>query len=61
MPHDLRDDDAVVAVRRAVQAVERLGGDAERGVEPDRGVGQGDVVVDRLRDGKDVEALFDQP
>ena len=45
MAHDLGDDDAVVAVRRAVQPVERLGGDPEGGVKADRRIREGDVVV----------------
>ena len=47
--HDLDDHDAVVRLRRGVHPVERLGGDADRGVEADRAVGAPDVVVDRLR------------
>jgi hypothetical protein len=56
MPHDLRHDDAVMAVRRAVQPVNGVRGDVERGGETKRGVGHGDVVVNRLGQRDDVEA-----
>ena len=46
--HDLGHDDAVMAVGGAVQPVDGFGGDPERGVEPERRVGQGHVVVDGL-------------
>jgi hypothetical protein len=55
MAHHLGDDDPVVAVGRAVEPVDRLRGDLERGRESDRGVGLGDVVVDRLWERDDVE------
>jgi hypothetical protein len=55
VPHQLDDDDAVVAGRRGVQPVDRLGADLERGVEAERDVGLRDVVVDRLRQRDDVE------
>ena len=58
--HDLDHDDAVVAVRRAVQAVDRLGGDAQRGVEAEGDVGHRHVVVDGLGQRDDVEALLHQ-
>ena len=58
--HDLDHDDAVMAVRGAVQAVDRVGRDPERGVEAEGDVGALDVVVDRLGQGDDVQALLDQ-
>ena len=60
MPHDFGDDDAVMAVRRAVQPVNRFGGNAECGVEANRRVGAGDVVINGLGEGDDVEAIPDQ-
>ena len=56
--HDLDHDDAVMAVRGAVQAVDGVGGDAERGIETEGGVGQRHVVVDGFRQGHDVEACL---
>ena len=53
--HQLGDDDPVMAVRGAVQPVEGVGGDLERGREADRGVGAGEVVVDGLGQHHDVE------
>ena len=58
--HDLGDDDPMVAVRRAVQPVDRLGRDLERGREADRRVGLGDVVVDGLGQRDDVESGLDE-
>jgi len=54
--HDLGDDDAMVAVRRAVEAVNRFGRDVERGGEAEGGVGHGDVIVNRLGQRDDVES-----
>ena len=51
--HHLDDHDAVVRLRRRVQAVDRLGRDADRGVEAEGVVGAREVVVDRLRDADD--------
>ena len=59
--HHLDHDDAMVAVGGAVQPVDRVGRDAERGVEAEADVGQRDVVVDRLGQGDDVQALLEQP
>jgi len=56
VPHDFGDDDAVVAVRGAVQPVNGLGGNVQRGGKAKSGVGHGHVVVDRLGQGDDVEA-----
>ena len=38
-----------MALGRRVQAVDRLAGDVQRGIEPERHVGGAEVVVDRLR------------
>ena len=46
--HHLHHDHAVVRVGGGVDAVDGLGGDHDRGVEPEGGVGAVDVVVDRL-------------
>ena len=54
--HDLDDHHAVVALRGGVDAVDGLGRDGHRGVEPDRLVRAPDVVVDRLGDGHDPDA-----
>ena len=61
VPHDLHHDDPVMAVRRAVQAVDGLRRDAERRVETKGHVGQSHVVVDRLRQRDDVQAFLRQP
>ena len=47
-PHDLHHHHAVVALGGGVQAVDRVGGDLHRGVEPEGEVGAREVVVDRL-------------
>ena len=47
-------------MRRAVEPVDRLGRDAERGVEAEAHVGHRDVVVDRLGEGDDVQPLLHQ-
>ena len=60
MAHDLRDDDAMMAVRRAVQPVDRLGRDVERGGKAEGGIGHRHVVVNRLGQRDDVEAGFEQ-
>src|SRR4029078_3338533 len=38
-----------------VEAVDRLGGDVDRGVEAEGEVGAGEIVVDRLRDADHVD------
>ena len=53
--HHLDDHDAVVRLGRRVEPVDRLGRDRDRGVEAERVVGAGEVVVDRLRDADDRE------
>ena len=49
-PMTSHDHDAVVALGRAVEAVDQIGRDLGRGREADARVGAADVVVDRLRD-----------
>ena len=56
--HHLDHHDAVVRLRRRVQPVDRLGRDRDRGVEAERVVGAGEVVVDRLRHADDREAVL---
>src|SRR6185437_7704163 len=46
--HDFDDDDAIVRVGGGVDAVDGLGGDHDRGVVAEGGVGAADVVVDGL-------------
>ena len=60
MSHDLDDDDAMVAVGGTVEAVDGVGGDAERGIEAEGGVGHADVIVYRLWQRDDVEPLLRQ-
>ena len=60
MSHDFHDHDAMMTVGRAVQAIDRFGRNPERGVETERHVGHGDVVVDRLGQRDDVEPFFFQ-
>ena len=60
MSHHLADDDPVVTVGGRVETVDRLGRDAERRVEAECRVGHRHVVVDRLREGDDVEPLLRQ-
>ena len=59
--HDLGQDDPVVAVGRAVEAVDGLRGDRQRRREPDGRVGLHHVVVDGLGQHHDVEPCLDQP
>ena len=56
--HHLDDQDPVVAVGRRVEAVDRLHRDVDRGVEAEGVVGRAEVVVDRLRDADDRDALL---
>jgi hypothetical protein len=60
-PHHLHDQRAVVRLGRGVQAVDRLRGDADRGVEAEGVVGGAQVVVDGLGDADDVQPLGGQP
>ncbi len=55
--HHLEHHAAFVRVARGPQPVDRLGGDVDRGVEAERVVGGVDVVVDRLGDADDVDAV----
>ena len=50
-----------MALGRGVQAVDRLGGDVERGVEPERDIGAAQVVVDRLGNSDHVHAVGVEP
>jgi hypothetical protein len=54
--HHLDDDDAVVRLRRGVEPVDRVGRDLHGGLEAEREVGAGEVVVDRLGDADDGDA-----
>ena len=56
--HHLDDEHAVVALRRRVQAVDGVGADLDRGLEAERHLGEADVVVDRLGDADDGEAVL---
>ena len=58
--HDLGHDDPVMAVGGAVQPVNGLGRDSQRGVEPEGGIGQGDVVVYGFGQGQHVQAVLRQ-
>jgi hypothetical protein len=60
-PHHLDDQRAVVRLGGGVQAVDRLAGDVDRGVEAEGEVGAGQVVVDRLRYADDIDAEVGQP
>jgi hypothetical protein len=55
--HDLGHHAASVRVARGAQAVHGVGRDLHRGVEAERVVGGGEVVVDRLRNADDLDAL----
>ena len=56
--HHLADHHPVVRLGGRVQAVDRLGRDRDRRVEPERVVGAREVVVDRLGDADDVHAML---
>src|SRR5262249_17699987 len=56
--HHLDDHHAVVRLGGRVEAVDRLGRDEDGGVEAERVVGAGEVVVDRLRDADDRQLLL---
>jgi hypothetical protein len=60
MAHDLDHNHPVVARRGGVQFIDRIGSNAQGGVEPERRIGQRDVVVDGLGQRDDVHALFDE-
>ena len=56
VPHDFGDDDAMMAVRRAVQPVNRLGRDVQRGGETEGRIRHRHVVVNRLGQRDDVQS-----
>ena len=56
--HHLYDHHAIVRFGRRVQAVDRLGGDGDRGVEAESRDRAVEVVVDGLRDSDDGQALL---
>ena len=56
--HDLDDEDAVMALGRRVQAIDRLGGNLQRRVEAEGEIGGAEVVVDRLRHADDRQSRF---
>jgi hypothetical protein len=58
VPHDFDDDDAVVAVGGAVQAVYGFGGDADGRVKPKGHIRFGHVVIYGFGQGDDVHPLF---
>src|SRR6478736_543004 len=58
--HDLDDEDAVVRLGRRVEAVDGVRADLHGRLEAERHLGQGDVVVDRLRHPDDGEPVLVQ-
>ena len=58
--HQLDHHDPVVALRGGVQPVDRLGGGADGGIEPEGALGAAHVVVDGLGNADDREALLPQ-
>ena len=56
--HDLQHHDALVAGRRGVQAVERIGHALHRGIETEGRRRGGKIVVDRLRHADHGHAVF---
>ena len=56
--HDLDDHDAAVAGGGSVHAVDDVGGDIHGGVEAEGDVCAPDVVIDRLGQADDIQALF---
>src|ERR1043166_1842078 len=60
-PHELNDEDPVVALGGAVDLVERVGRSADRGVEAEGGFGAGHVVVDGLGHPDDGDPLAEEP
>ncbi|CAB4870406.1 unannotated protein [freshwater metagenome] len=55
--HHLDDEHPVVGLGRGVEAVDRVGGDLDGGVEAEGVVGPGEIVVDRLRDAHHRDAV----
>src|ERR1043166_3260360 len=60
-PHELNDEDPVVALGGAVDLVERVGRRADRGVEAEGGFGAGHVVVNGLGHADDGDPLAEEP
>ena len=56
--HDLDDHHAVVGLGGRVEPVDRLGRDRDGGVEAERVVRPGEIVVDRLRDADDRQRVL---
>ena len=56
--HHLDDHHPVVRLGGRVQPVDCFGADGDRGIEAERVVGRGEVVVDRLRDPDHGEAVL---
>jgi hypothetical protein len=61
MAHDLRDDNAMMAVRRAVQPVNGLGCDVQRRGETKSRIRHRHVIVNRLGQGDDIQSRLDHP
>ena len=59
--HGLDDLHAVVALRGRLDALDRFGDHGHRGVEADRAIGPRHVVVDRLGDADDRQAVSVEP
>jgi hypothetical protein len=59
-PHHLDEDHPVVGFGGRGQAVDGVGGDLHRGIETEREVGGGDVIVDRLGYADDRDPVFDE-
>ena len=56
--HHLDDHHAIVRLGRGVESIDRIGGDLDSGVEPERDLGALDVVVDRLRHADDRQSAL---
>ena len=59
--HDFGHHDAVVAVGGAVEPVDGFGGNPQRRVKADRGVGHRHIIVNRLGQRQDAQSLLGQP
>ena len=59
--HDLDHHHALMAFSGGVQLVDGVGGRGDGGVEPERRHGAADIVVDRLGNADDWDALLHQP
>jgi hypothetical protein len=60
MSHGFNQDDAMMAVCRAVQSVDRFRRNPESRVETERDIGQHDIVINGFRQRDDVQPLFHQ-